>query len=395
MFQMALAFRRKVSLDIFSTSGYRTSLTRNDLTRTLHRNSQPGRVFNGFRLFSSDSFVQSVINQVKRDLEKDEKFKEAMKSLEEAQIKEKVNRLGEIYTRSKDACSHYVNKITETSSNSSAVKFVFTSAKSLASGMTRVAELLHDEKSESKALKAKWKQRVASQRAQSNINVDGSDVTAVDTNVPDSNPQGNTQEYALVLAKESVWERFGTRLRDMPFLTNFFENPVFDQLFGNSTLAKAVKEMKRLDSSFDLPEFIESVEHVVAPHIVQCYLDGDSKSLEAHCGELAFNVLNASIRERDLQKLYLDPNILILKDVELKGGMTMEEGYPWFIFNFKTQQINCLRDSRGHVVAGEIDDIRQVVYSMAVSRHPDISRDGLEYPYMVHEVAIIGNTQCW
>nr|BAN65161.1 mitochondrial inner membrane translocase subunit TIM44, putative [Babesia bovis] len=181
----------------------------------------------------------------------------------------------------------------------------------------------------------------------------------------------------------------------MPFLTNFFENPVFDQLFGNSTLAKAVKEMKRLDSSFDLPEFIESVEHVVAPHIVQCYLDGDSKSLEAHCGELAFNVLNASIRERDLQKLYLDPNILILKDVELKGGMTMEEGYPWFIFNFKTQQINCLRDSRGQVVAGEIDDIRQVVYSMAVSRHPDISRDGLEYPYMVHEVAIIGNTQCW
>lgn len=32
---------------------------------------------------------------------------------------------------------------------------------------------------------------------------------------------------------------------------------------------------------------------------------------------------------------------------------------------------------------GEIDDIREVVYSMALSRHPNLALDNLEYPYIV------------
>ncbi|KAK1443579.1 mitochondrial import inner membrane translocase subunit tim44 like protein [Babesia gibsoni] len=364
----------------------------------LHRNAvhvNRNNIRNNRRLMSSESFMKSVINQVKRDLEKDEKLQEAMKSLEEAHITQKVNKIGKVLSKSKDICSHYALKVSETGANSRAVKLAVTSAKSLVVGINKVAEMFHNEEKEAKKLKNKWKQRVLKERPQNPGESQSETDIAVKEAPVTEDVVCNDQEYALVLAKESAWERFGSKLRDMPFLTNFFENPVFDQIFGETSLASAIREMNKVDPSFNIPELMELVEHVVAPHIVQCYLDGNADVLKAHCGEGAFNVLSASIKERNLQKLSLDPQILILKDVELKGGVTMEDEYPWFIFNFTTQQINCLRDSRGRVVAGEIDDIREVVYSMALSKHPDLSSENLEYPYMVHEMAIIGNRPCW
>ncbi|CDR94253.1 mitochondrial inner membrane translocase subunit TIM44, putative [Babesia bigemina] len=381
-----------------ATGIHRSYAALRGLPRSYHRNSQPAHAYtatHGSRRFNSDSFVQSVINQVKRDLEKDEKLQEAIKSLEKSKITQKVNRFGEILNRSKDICGHYVSRVSETSSKSRAIQLAITSAKNVVCGINKVAEMIHDEEREVKELRAKWKQRVVNQRQKMDINnaQEGS-LGLHDGRKPDDTTT-NRIEDALVLSKESAWERFGSRLRDMPFLANFFENPLFEQLFGKSTLATAIRDMKQLDPCFSIPELMELVEHVVAPHIVQCYLTGDVESLKMHCGDVAFNVLSASIRERSLQKLELDHNILILKDVELKGGITMPGSDPWFIFNFTTQQINCLRDYHGNVVAGEVDDIREVVYSMALSRHPDLSQDALEYPYMVHEMAIVGNRPCW
>lgn len=76
----------------------------------------------------------------------------------------------------------------------------------------------------------------------------------------------------------------------------------------------------------------------------------------------------------------------------------MKEGDPWLIFNFTTQQINCLRDTKGKVCAGnchsvnnvlgQIDDIREVVYSIAISRHPN-PLETLEYPYLVLNTIIL------
>lgn len=71
--------------------------------------------------------MQSIINQVKQDLEKDEKLKEAIKSLEDSKITQKVNKIGEIIAKSKDLCSHYVGKVSETSSSSRAMKLAATS----------------------------------------------------------------------------------------------------------------------------------------------------------------------------------------------------------------------------------------------------------------------------
>lgn len=79
----------------------------------------------------------------------------------------------------------------------------------------------------------------------------------------------------------------------------------------------------------------------------------------------------------------------------------MPDKTPWFIFTFTAQQINCMRDKDGKVVVGmtttllisfsalllillgAIDDIREVVYSVALTKHPDPEQPGLEYPWQV------------
>ncbi|PHJ25956.1 mitochondrial import inner membrane translocase tim44, partial [Cystoisospora suis] len=123
-----------------------------------------------------------------------------------------------------------------------------------------------------------------------------------------------------------------------------------------------------------------------------------------HCGEGAFAALRASILERKVQKVCLDSEILHLGHVELvgarrssslgggAGGSPLSEDAPWFIYTFTCQQINCLRSEiDNRVVEGRIDDIRRVVYSIAISKHPRPETEGLLYPWMIREIAIVGS----
>lgn len=203
---------------------------------------------------------------------------------------------------------------------------------------------------------------------------------------------------AVVVSKTqdgSSWDRFGAGLRDMPFLSNVFENPLFDRMFGESEIAASIREMKEIDPHFFLEEFAEEIEYVVAPHFVQNFLDGNQDQLELHCGEAAFAAVNASIKARRTNKMTLDANILAgPKEIELKGAQRMDKGPPCFIWTFNTQQVNCLRDSAGDIIEGAVDDIRTVYYAMAVTRHPELEKT-LEYPWQVTEMAIVGNQPCW
>ena len=114
----------------------------------------------------------------------------------------------------------------------------------------------------------------------------------------------------VVKAHGSSWERFGAGVRDMPFLNNVFHNPFFERMMGESEIAASIREMKEIDPYFQLEDFSEDIEYVIAPHVVKNYLEGNDKSLEVHCGEAAFAAVNASIKARHQQKLTLDTSVL-------------------------------------------------------------------------------------
>ena len=57
-------------------------------------------------------------------------------------------------------------------------------------------------------------------------------------------------------------------------------------------------------------------------------------------------------------------------EFEMIGAKPGDGHAPTFIFRFETQQINCLYDKAGEVAEGAIDDIRNVYYAVAITRHP-------------------------
>lgn len=205
-------------------------------------------------------------------------------------------------------------------------------------------------------------------------------------------------QSALVVsnAGRTSWDRFGARLGDMPFLNSVFENPLFDRVFGETEIAASIREMKDLDYTFRLEEFAEDLEYIVVPHIIKSYLEGDQEALQKHCGDACFNSVNAGIKERKKLQMTLDTKILSgPREVELKGAKLMEQGAPCFIWTFNMQQVNCLRDKEGEIIEGAVDDIRTVCYAMAVTRHPQLDKLDLEYPWQVSELAILWNQPCF
>jgi len=214
-------------------------------------------------------------------------------------------------------------------------------------------------------------------------------------------PIPNTAASAIVVRKTSTWDRFGANLRDMPFLSSVYDNPLFDRMFAETELAQSLREMKEIDPYFTLADFAEEIEHVIAPHVVKSFLAGDRDTLQRQCAGPAFAAVDSSMKEREKQKCYLDSDILMGPcEVELKGAKSLDSAPPSFIWTFQTQQINCLRDSKHEVIEGAVDDIRTVYYAMAITRHPTIDGDpeealNLEYPWQISELAIVGNQQCW
>lgn len=51
------------------------------------------------------------------------------------------------------------------------------------------------------------------------------------------------------------------------------------KLLGESEQAAALREMKKFDPSFKLPELVELTEHVIAPHLVHSFLCGERETL--------------------------------------------------------------------------------------------------------------------
>eukprot|EP00440_Ansanella_granifera_P001773 gb/GFBE01001911.1/.p1 GENE.gb/GFBE01001911.1/~~gb/GFBE01001911.1/.p1 ORF type:complete len:424 (+),score=140.82 gb/GFBE01001911.1/:1-1272(+) len=394
-----------------------------------------------------NSFIKQVMDQVKRDMEKDEKLKKDWEKVQKttdrfaqtsASKSEKFDekfqsissKTSELLSSWKDkakgavsSTSSRLDKLSEeneairkaretmktaSESTAAASSSVFGKTKETFSGVmdasSKAFSVFSDE--DKKAEKTKqWKaQRDAMAAAEAERKA-AEEAAADKATAADGEPGAEESskaaqpppepESALVVSKArtSSWERFGM---NSPFLNGMFENPLFDRMFGESEIAASIREMKEIDYQFHLEEFAEDMEYVVAPHIIKSYLEGDSEALEKHCGDAAFAAVNAGIKERKRQKMSLDTAILAgPKEVELKGAKLMEQGAPCFIWTFNMQQVNCLRDSEGEIIEGAVDDIRTVCYAMAVTRHPNLDKLDLEYPWQVSELAILWNQPCF
>eukprot|EP01068_Selenidium_serpulae_P011164 Selendium_serpulae@DN5611_c0_g1_i2.p1 len=392
---------------------------------------------NNARYMSSPSFINQVLEQVKRDIAENPKLK---KELEDLRAKRKQTRAEETGERVSETVNHAKRRASSLLGGASTFGSNFTSkAKyfsdqfgsfvdrfewirkgkpyflaagekslsglhivmgSITSFSSKFAEMMRSGEDETaRKRNEEWKRQMMAKRETDDSQRKAAEAASGESDLEESTASGdsNHETTDLVLREGTAWDKFGAGLKDMPFLKNFWgeESPIFGKILGETEQGAALRDMKSADPSFRLPEFVDLFEHVIAPHMLHCYLKGDIDGLRAHCGEAAFAGIESTIRERELLKLTLDPTVLLLRNVELQGITRMEDGFPWFIFTFSAQQINCMRNAAGKVVLGAIDDIREVIYSIAVSKHPDPESADLQYPWIVNEMAILGNTATW
>lgn len=216
----------------------------------------------------NSSFIRQVMDQVKKELETNEQLRKSVKEFRESgvpeppsnikqhleQSSEKVKRMsqkvvdsvGSMYS----ATTHVIGNMKERAElahqgyqkikDSSPVLKSISSATTYAVNATKstlgkavdcagkLLEFFRDEKAEEAKKRAeKWRTEMERKRETSDhIPEEPSSpyVCSQTVRCYISISLFSTEEatYALIIAQDSAWDRFGTKLRDMPFLHNFF-----------------------------------------------------------------------------------------------------------------------------------------------------------------------------
>ncbi|CAM6096482.1 unnamed protein product [Calypogeia fissa] len=139
-----------------------------------------------------------------------------------------------------------------------------------------------------------------------------------------------------------------------------------DSLFGETATAVAMREIRRRDPLFSVPDFMLEVQDDIRPILI-AYLKGDYKTLRKKCSREVVDRCRAERIALESQGIYLDHKILHISDVEVKETKLMGNS-PIIIVSFQTQQIYCARDKAGNITQGAKDDIHTVFYAWAMQQ---------------------------
>ncbi|XP_053992632.1 uncharacterized protein LOC128883848 isoform X2 [Hylaeus volcanicus] len=199
----------------------------------------------------------------------------------------------------------------------------------------------------------------------------------------------------LVVVEQANLGKINELFNQSLFLNNFLSESSLNALFGTSEQSAVLKEIQEKDSLFRLPDFLELVEHVIIPHIIKSFFRADRETFRIHSRKEVFIQVDRSFKERELMGILLDPSILCVRNVELRGASRFYENQPSLLFTFIVEQINCIRAKDNSIVQGRADDIREVLYSMGLGLHPDPHIKGLKYPWQVTELVMLRDSPYW
>lgn len=141
-------------------------------------------------------------------------------------------------------------------------------------------------------------------------------------------------------------------------------------LFSRTELSETLTEICKIDPNFDLPTFIRDCENDIIPNILEAMVRGDLEILKDWCFESTYNIIATPISQAKKLGFYLDSKILDIENVDLAMGKVMEQG-PVLVVTFQSQQIMCVRDSKGAVVEGDPEKVMRVNYVWVLCRDPN------------------------
>ena len=333
--------------------------------------------------YNGGGFIKEIMNQVNAELDKNKDFKEAKKKLDDTGFSDNAAKLAEeakkqeeklretatgaadkgtsFFKQMREQAGDKFGKVQAESTENDNIKKIREAMSPVTAKLSEYSAVakekvgkvggkgldylqanlkhLQDEK-KTKGLEEWRKKKVEMDKARAEARAKAEEAgeefddvaqAKYDEEVAKAAVEGNPEAgNAIVVKEESSWDRMGAALKDMPFLHSFYENPAFDRVFGETEIAQSIREMKDEDPKFRIAEFGDEVEHIIAPSVIQAYLDGEDEWLKLHCGEAAFAAVNASIKERKKMKVVLDRDMLQPpREVELKGAKPVDGDMPY------------------------------------------------------------------
>ncbi|MCL4125631.1 UNVERIFIED_CONTAM: hypothetical protein GTU68_007090 [Idotea baltica] len=203
--------------------------------------------------------------------------------------------------------------------------------------------------------------------------------------------EANTEATGITLHKDSKfsqsWQDFKN---NNPYVNRIFEwrtkldesdNPIvrasmvikdkatelFGGVFQRTELSEALTEICKMDPTFDKEIFLLECEYVIIPNILEAMIRPDLQVLKDWCYERAYQVLASPVNQAKQLGFYFDSKVLDVDNVDLVMGKVMEEG-PVLALSFQSQQILCVKNSKGEVVEGDPSKVMRVQYVWVLCR---------------------------
>ncbi|KAI5315775.1 hypothetical protein L3X38_044951 [Prunus dulcis] len=163
-----------------------------------------------------------------------------------------------------------------------------------------------------------------------------------------------------------------------------------ETIFQETDTAASIKEIRRRDPSFSLPDFVAEVQDAVKP-VLNAYIKGDVETLKKYCSKEVIERCKAEHDGFRSHGIFFDHKILHISDAEVKETKMMGDS-PIIIVMFRTQQVYCVRDKNGAVTDGGKDTIHTVYYAWAMQQvDPEELGEGAIYPiWRVREMQQFG-----
>ncbi|CAM9397102.1 unnamed protein product [Discosporangium mesarthrocarpum] len=164
-----------------------------------------------------------------------------------------------------------------------------------------------------------------------------------------SGPLGKGAKLARDRVKdkvEDVQEAWETSQHPMVYTVS----SAWDSMTAESELAVGIKELRRLDPSFNVEDWkADMVEHFL-PDFMSAFLEGDAEMLGEWTGEACRKKLEAEVTQRKADGVMVDPHVLDIRQGEVLAiKMDANRSNPIVALQFMCQQINCVRNRPGMV----------------------------------------------
>uniref|UniRef100_A0A0N4Z1W2 Mitochondrial import inner membrane translocase subunit TIM44 n=1 Tax=Parastrongyloides trichosuri TaxID=131310 RepID=A0A0N4Z1W2_PARTI len=186
--------------------------------------------------------------------------------------------------------------------------------------------------------------------------------------------EANTEATGITLHKNAKWyagwkeytekNPYYNKLLDLKMKYDESDNIAVRMLRGiterlgsvlstSSPEGEVLREVAKMDPTFNVDEWLKFVEKQVIPNILEAYIRNDLKVLESWCHERAYKVLATTLKEyQEIGYNISESKVIDVSKVELNTGKMMEQG-PVFVISFQAYMINVVKNREGKIIQGD------------------------------------------